>query len=297
MEQGRPQERHNKPQQLHEVWEKVQAEVKLATLKSADFYTPDNGPEGIDDAQWRRDIVMYLKKIGIPSVAHWDTKVKNSAFRFQLIRAVTRGAMYEPLRETLETSSTDETTDLREMVKANFSVIAGQTGGNCSVATALFTLCPKAMTRMKTAIDKQEPWTNLKKRGKGKGSRKRKASADANTVPPHIVGPNGDGEPPPAKTAKVSFFTSETEEDYPNGFKCPITTEIMEDPVHAADGHTYERAAIEDWLIASNKNTSPKTGAVLPHKDLQANFTLKSLIDEYKSKVGRTSGGGSSSCA
>ena len=288
------QPQNNPPQQLHQEWEKVQADVMFATLKSADFHTPDSGPEDIDDAQWRRDILNYLKKIGIPSVTHWDTKVKNSAFMFQLTRAVTRAAMYEPLREKLETLSPDEPCDLREMVKENLSVIAGQTGGNCSVATAFFTLCPKAMMRMKTAIDKQDPWTNLKKRGKGKGSRKRKTSTDANTVQEHTGGPNGDDAPPPAKTTKVSFFTSETEDNIPNGFKCPITTEIMKDPVHAADGHTYERRAIEEWLMDCNKDTSPKTGEVLPNKDLQANFTLKSLIDEYKSKVGRTSGGGSS---
>ena len=37
--------------------------------------------------------------------------------------------------------------------------------------------------------------------------------------------------------------------------ECPITHEIMNDPVIAADGHTYERRAIERWL--SQKNYSP----------------------------------------
>ena len=39
---------------------------------------------------------------------------------------------------------------------------------------------------------------------------------------------------------------------------CPITLELLEDPVIAADGHTYTRRAIEDWL--KENNTSPKTG-------------------------------------
>ena len=29
---------------------------------------------------------------------------------------------------------------------------------------------------------------------------------------------------------------------------CPITQEIMTEPVVAADGHTYEKKAIEAWL-------------------------------------------------
>ncbi len=29
---------------------------------------------------------------------------------------------------------------------------------------------------------------------------------------------------------------------------CSITLEVMTDPVLTADGHVYERSAIEDWL-------------------------------------------------
>ncbi|CAN0353385.1 unnamed protein product, partial [Ectocarpus sp. 13 AM-2016] len=39
-------------------------------------------------------------------------------------------------------------------------------------------------------------------------------------------------------------------------FSCPITRELMRDPVIAADGHTYDREAIEMWL--RNHDTSPK---------------------------------------
>ena len=42
---------------------------------------------------------------------------------------------------------------------------------------------------------------------------------------------------------------------------CPITLEIMSDPVVAADGRTYERSAIEDWL-STGKQTSPLTNLV-----------------------------------
>ena len=51
--------------------------------------------------------------------------------------------------------------------------------------------------------------------------------------------------------------------EVPDALCCPISMEIMRDPVIAADGHTYERAEIEAWF--ANNRTSPKTGAVLPH--------------------------------
>ena len=50
---------------------------------------------------------------------------------------------------------------------------------------------------------------------------------------------------------------------------CPITQEIMEDPVVCADGHSYERGSIERWLAAHG--TSPLTGRALPHKALTPN--------------------------
>ena len=41
---------------------------------------------------------------------------------------------------------------------------------------------------------------------------------------------------------------------------CPITAELMVDPVIAADGQTYEREAMELWL--EKHDTSPLTGRV-----------------------------------
>ena len=43
----------------------------------------------------------------------------------------------------------------------------------------------------------------------------------------------------------------------------------MTDPVATADGHTYERGAIENWLVQHDK--SPMTGVVLAHKILTPN--------------------------
>ena len=59
-------------------------------------------------------------------------------------------------------------------------------------------------------------------------------------------------------------------------FTCPISLDIMIDPVIATDGFTYERSFIEKWFI--NKNTSPKTGEILSSKNLITNKTLKCAI-------------------
>lgn len=60
---------------------------------------------------------------------------------------------------------------------------------------------------------------------------------------------------------------------------CPITHEIMEEPVICADGHSYERKAIAEWL--SQNKTSPLTGAKLPHMELVPNHALRNLIEEF----------------
>lgn len=53
----------------------------------------------------------------------------------------------------------------------------------------------------------------------------------------------------------------------------------MGDPVVAADGHTYERRAIERWL--RTRRTSPMTGQALRSRQVTDNFTLRSMIREF----------------
>eukprot|EP00041_Stephanoeca_diplocostata_P026395 m.711859 g.711859 ORF g.711859 m.711859 type:complete len:646 (+) comp22955_c0_seq3:586-2523(+) len=66
----------------------------------------------------------------------------------------------------------------------------------------------------------------------------------------------------------------------PPSFICPIFQDIMVDPVSTADGHSYERLAIERWL--RDKDTSPITGEVLSHKNLTTNVTLRKAIEEWE---------------
>jgi serine/threonine protein kinase len=66
----------------------------------------------------------------------------------------------------------------------------------------------------------------------------------------------------------------------PDGFICPITQDVMKDPVMLMDGHTYERKAIEDWLKRSVR--SPLTNEVLSDRTtLLDNYALKSAIDSF----------------
>jgi hypothetical protein len=54
----------------------------------------------------------------------------------------------------------------------------------------------------------------------------------------------------------------------------------MDEPVIAADGHSYEKGAIESWFEAHDR--SPKTNEVLPHTGLVPNHTLRAIIQEFR---------------
>ena len=51
---------------------------------------------------------------------------------------------------------------------------------------------------------------------------------------------------------------------------------VMKDPVIAADGHTYEKLAIKQWL--QHHNTSPVAGPQLNHQRLIANVAVRAAI-------------------
>ncbi|KAL8088594.1 hypothetical protein AgCh_038394 [Apium graveolens] len=66
-------------------------------------------------------------------------------------------------------------------------------------------------------------------------------------------------------------------------FYCPITREVMEDPVETSSGQTFERKAIEEWL-ASGSNLCPMTNSVLETPLLRPNKTLRQSIEEWKDR-------------
>eukprot|EP00468_Gymnochlora_sp_CCMP2014_P010450 CAMPEP_0167762734 /NCGR_PEP_ID=MMETSP0110_2-20121227/12948_1 /TAXON_ID=629695 /ORGANISM="Gymnochlora sp., Strain CCMP2014" /LENGTH=239 /DNA_ID=CAMNT_0007649673 /DNA_START=316 /DNA_END=1035 /DNA_ORIENTATION=+ len=68
-------------------------------------------------------------------------------------------------------------------------------------------------------------------------------------------------------------------EQIPSSFFCPITYEVMKDPVMTSDGYSYERKAIESWIKKSRM--SPQTGLPLAHRKVVANMSLRNSIQEF----------------
>ena len=71
----------------------------------------------------------------------------------------------------------------------------------------------------------------------------------------------------------------------PDRLRCPITQEIMEDPVFAMDGHSYERFAIEQWF-RQGRQTSPLTNQGIAPM-LVPNHALRGEIAKFIAKGGR----------
>jgi hypothetical protein len=61
-----------------------------------------------------------------------------------------------------------------------------------------------------------------------------------------------------------------------------LLQDVMDDPVFAADGYTYEREAIAGWI--AHHSTSPMTNLPLAHSGLTANLGLRSAIREWQDK-------------
>ncbi|XP_027314017.3 WD repeat, SAM and U-box domain-containing protein 1 isoform X3 [Anas platyrhynchos] len=76
----------------------------------------------------------------------------------------------------------------------------------------------------------------------------------------------------------------------PDEFLCPITRELMKEPVIAADGYSYEKEAMENW-ISNKRRSSPMTNLPLHSLMLTPNRTLKMAISrwlETQQKYGET---------
>lgn len=78
-------------------------------------------------------------------------------------------------------------------------------------------------------------------------------------------------------TSDLTRLKSSSELAFPVDFRCPISLELMRDPVAVATGQTYDRESIKLW-IESGHNTCPKTGQTLAHTNLIPNRALKNLI-------------------
>jgi hypothetical protein len=78
-----------------------------------------------------------------------------------------------------------------------------------------------------------------------------------------------------------SVSESELEENCPPSFICPITTEIMTDPVILVEtGTTYDRLSISQWL--EKHDSDPSTGLKITSKEMIPVLALKNAIEEWK---------------
>jgi hypothetical protein len=78
-----------------------------------------------------------------------------------------------------------------------------------------------------------------------------------------------------------------TREEPPQALVCPITLDLMRDPVVDANGHTFERRAI-DRSLELRPGMSPKTNAPYPDNvaRLTPNFIGRDMIDAFHEAAG-----------
>ncbi|KAL9653551.1 hypothetical protein ABK040_000471 [Willaertia magna] len=61
-------------------------------------------------------------------------------------------------------------------------------------------------------------------------------------------------------------------------YKCPISQQVMKNPVILETGQTFEKKFIEEWL--KKYDTCPTTGIRLEFKKIISNYTLRSIINK-----------------
>ncbi|XP_073291558.1 U-box domain-containing protein 9-like [Primulina huaijiensis] len=66
----------------------------------------------------------------------------------------------------------------------------------------------------------------------------------------------------------------------PEEFKCPLSKELVRDPVIVATGQTYDRPFIQKWLKSGNR-TCPITQQVLSHTILTPNHLIRDMIAQW----------------
>ncbi|XP_004513351.1 U-box domain-containing protein 21-like [Cicer arietinum] len=66
----------------------------------------------------------------------------------------------------------------------------------------------------------------------------------------------------------------------PNQFRCPITLDLMKDPVTLSTGITYDRESVERWFNEGNY-TCPVTNQVVRNFDMIPNHSLTRIIQDW----------------
>jgi U-box domain len=82
-------------------------------------------------------------------------------------------------------------------------------------------------------------------------------------------------------TKRIQLKASGVEPPMPDHhFRCPISLDIMHDPVTAPTGITYDRQSIEGWLERGNPNC-PVTGKPIDIHELIPNHSTRKMIQQW----------------
>ncbi|KAL2524282.1 U-box domain-containing protein 17 [Abeliophyllum distichum] len=82
------------------------------------------------------------------------------------------------------------------------------------------------------------------------------------------------------KKGLISREIADTFVSIPKDFCCPISLDLMRDPVIVSTGQTYDRESISRWMEEGHC-TCPKTGQMLVHTQLVPNRALRNLITHW----------------
>ncbi|XP_065015697.1 U-box domain-containing protein 21-like [Musa acuminata AAA Group] len=79
---------------------------------------------------------------------------------------------------------------------------------------------------------------------------------------------------------RIPIANSMAEQLIPAAFRCPISLDLMKDPVTLHTGITYDRRSIEAWLELGNL-TCPVTKQALENEDLVPNHSIRRMIQDW----------------
>ncbi|OVA04056.1 Armadillo [Macleaya cordata] len=90
----------------------------------------------------------------------------------------------------------------------------------------------------------------------------------------------GSGNRKKVRKRVASQEIGETFLTVPKDFCCPISLDLMPDPVTVSTGQTYDRSSIARWMEEGHCSC-PKTGQMLTHTRLVPNRALRNLISQW----------------
>ncbi|KAL3695517.1 hypothetical protein R1sor_009593 [Riccia sorocarpa] len=92
----------------------------------------------------------------------------------------------------------------------------------------------------------------------------------------------------PSPSAEIQQRHNMRIEPLYEAFVCPLTKQVMVDPVTLENGQTYERSAIEKWFkVCREENrpvNCPMTGKVLESTALKPSISLRNTIEEWTNR-------------